>query len=82
MVRLAHGNGATGNDVLAAITGALHRLLAERGELVPAFVVSIPVSERPEAAPGHLGNQSGVIPMLLPAGPPTPSAPRLHSLVS
>ena len=68
VARLAHEHGATVNDViLAAITGALHRLLAERGELVPAFVVSIPVSARPRTVHGELGNQSGVIPVLLPA---------------
>jgi WS/DGAT/MGAT family acyltransferase len=68
VIRLAHQNGATVNDViLSAITGALHLLLAERGEHLPAFVVSIPVSSRPQVGPGDLGNQSGVVPVLLPA---------------
>ena len=68
VIRLAHQNGATVNDViLSAITGALHLLLAERGEQLPAFVVSIPVSSRPPVGHGELGNQSGVVPVLLPA---------------
>jgi diacylglycerol O-acyltransferase len=68
IIRLAHQNGATVNDViLAAITGALHELLTERGEHMPAFVVSIPVSSRPQVGQGDLGNQSGVVPVLLPA---------------
>ena len=68
VIGLAHQNGATVNDViLSAITGALHLLLAERGEHMPAFVVSIPVSSRPQVGHGELGNQSGVVPVLLPA---------------
>ena len=34
---------------------------------MPAFVVSIPVSSRPQVGHGELGNQSGVVPVLLPA---------------
>jgi len=68
VIRLAHQSGATVNDViLAAITGALHVLLVERGEHMPAFVVSIPVSSRPQSEHGELGNQSGVVPVLLSA---------------
>jgi len=56
------------NDLLlSAITNALHRLLAERGEQVPALVVSMPVSSRDRANVRELGNRSGVIPLLLPA---------------
>jgi len=56
------------NDlILTAITNELHRLLAERGEQVPALVVSIPVSSRDQANVHELGNRSGVIPLLLPA---------------
>ena len=68
VIRLAHQSGATVNDViLTAITGALRLLLAGRGEHVPAFVVSIPVSSRPQVGHSELGNQSGVVPVLLPA---------------
>jgi diacylglycerol O-acyltransferase / wax synthase len=64
---LAHQHAATVNDViLTAITGALHLLLAKRGEHIPAFVVFIPVSSRPQALHGELGNHSSVVPVLLP----------------
>ena len=56
VARLAHQHGATVNDViLTAITGALHLLLAERGEHMPGFVVSIPVSSRPQRRPRRAG---------------------------
>ena len=65
---LAHENAATVNDLLlSAITNALHRLLAERGEQLHALVVSIPVSSRGQANVHELGNRSGVVPLLLPA---------------
>jgi diacylglycerol O-acyltransferase / wax synthase len=65
---LAHENAATVNDLLlSAITNALHRLLAERGEQLPTLVVSIPVSSRGQANVHELGNRSGVVPLLLPA---------------
>jgi WS/DGAT/MGAT family acyltransferase len=67
IIQLAHRRGATVNDViLTAITGALHLLLVERGEHVPAFVISMPVTSRPQVVNGELGNQSGVVPLLLP----------------
>lgn len=79
VIELAHQNGSTVNDViLAAITGALHVLLVERGEHLPAFVVSIPVSARAPSAPGELGNHSGVVPVLLPASDAFPA--RLASI--
>ncbi|HEY1345832.1 MAG TPA: wax ester/triacylglycerol synthase domain-containing protein, partial [Streptosporangiaceae bacterium] len=44
---LAHAHGGTVNDViLAAVAGAVRRLLAGRGETLPALVVSVPVSAR------------------------------------
>jgi diacylglycerol O-acyltransferase / wax synthase len=65
---LAHQHAATVNDViLTAITGALHLLFATRGEHISAFVVSSPVSSRPEAVDGELGNHSGVVSVLLSA---------------
>lgn len=64
----AHRHDATVNDVvLSAITGALHRLLAERDELAETIVVSVPFSSRGSAAASGLGNASGVIPLRLPA---------------
>ncbi|TXN30695.1 wax ester/triacylglycerol synthase domain-containing protein [Lacisediminihabitans profunda] len=64
----AHGHHATVNDVvLSAITGALHRLLAERDEPAETIVVSVPFSSRGSTAASRLGNASGVIPLRLPA---------------
>ncbi|WP_394768882.1 wax ester/triacylglycerol synthase domain-containing protein [Lacisediminihabitans sp.] len=64
----AHGHQATVNDVvLSAITGALRRLLAERGEPSETIVVSVPFSARRTTAASRLGNASGVIPLRLPA---------------
>lgn len=63
----AHPNGATINDaVLSSVTGALHRLLAERGEPVDAFVLSVPVSFRRSTTVRQLGNRSGTVPLRLP----------------
>lgn len=63
-LRAAHAHHATVNDVvLSAIAGALHRLLAARGEQVDEFVISVPFSARREAGASDLGNQSGVIPL-------------------
>lgn len=64
---LAHRHDATVNDVaLAAITGALDHLLLVRGERLPGLVVPIPFSRRLHSGTDELGNQSGVIPLLLP----------------
>jgi len=66
---LAHAHGGTVNDViLAAAAGAVGRLLASRGETLPALVVSVPVSARTSASAGHLGNEAGVMPVALPTG--------------
>jgi WS/DGAT/MGAT family acyltransferase len=66
--KTAHGHQATVNDVvLSAITGALHRLLAERGEPSETIVVSVPFSSRRATAASRLGNASGVIPLRIPA---------------
>ena len=60
------------NDVvLAAVGGALHVLVAGRGEHVDHLVFSIPISARREAGAGELGNEVGVLPVELPvAGEP------------
>ncbi len=51
--------GGTVNDVvLAAVAGALRRLLAERGErLEDAVVAMVPMSRRAESERGELGNK-------------------------
>lgn len=67
----ARRHDATVNDVLlVAAAAALERLLAERGERVPALVVSVPISARPDATIQRLGNEVGVMPVTVPlAGP-------------
>ncbi|WP_111721409.1 wax ester/triacylglycerol synthase domain-containing protein [Homoserinimonas sp. OAct 916] len=63
---VAHAHRATVNDVvLTAVAGALHRLLASRGEQADVIVISVPFSARRQASAGDLGNQSGVIPLAI-----------------
>jgi WS/DGAT/MGAT family acyltransferase len=62
----ARANGGTVNDVvLAAVAGALRELLAGRGEELPEVCVSVPVSARRESADPRLGNQVGMMPVLV-----------------
>ena len=64
----ARRRGATVNDiVVTAVTGALVRLLARRGEHVGELVVSVPVSRRRQGEAGGLGNATGVVPVRVPA---------------
>lgn len=66
----ARAQGATVNDVVVtAVTGALVALLARRGEVVDELVVSMPVSRRAPGEAGALGNQTGVVPVRVPAVP-------------
>ncbi len=77
----AHANGATVNDVVVtAVTGALVELLARRGERVAELVVSVPVSRRRQGEAGALGNQTGVVPVRVPAVPDATA--RLAALVA
>lgn len=66
---LAHGHGATVNDVLlTAVAGALQATLARRGEAaVPEFVISVPVSGRRATGATELGNDVSVRPVAVPA---------------
>lgn len=67
----AHANGATVNDVaLAAVGGALHDLLAERGERLDSLITSVPAAGRMDADAQRLGNEVGVMPIEVPAGEP------------
>ena len=67
----AHRAGATVNDVmLAAVGGALGTLLAHRGEHADRFVVSVPVSARAQATASGVGNQVGLMPVVVPASGP------------
>lgn len=72
--RVARANGATVNDVLlTVITGALHTVLTQRGEDVPALVVSVPIAARPATTTADLGNRTGVMPVRVPrSGDPLP----------
>ena len=66
---LGDAHGGTVNDVIfAAIAGALRALLASRGEQLDLVTASVPVSARPAATGGQLGNQVGVMPVTLPTG--------------
>ncbi|GAB3445113.1 wax ester/triacylglycerol synthase family O-acyltransferase [Phycicoccus ginsengisoli] len=66
VVAAARRLDATVNDVvLAAVSGALVRLLGHRHESVRALTVSVPVSARPAGA--RLGNAVGVLPVRVPA---------------
>jgi diacylglycerol O-acyltransferase / wax synthase len=64
---VAHAHGATVNDVmLLATSGALHTLLARRGEDPPDLVISVPISARTGATTATLGNHTGVMPVRVP----------------
>jgi WS/DGAT/MGAT family acyltransferase len=66
--RAARAQGATVNDVLlTAVAGALHELLATRGEHVDRFVISVPMSARQHANVTSLGNDVGAVPVEIPA---------------
>ena len=63
----AHRRGCRLNDlVLAAVTGAMAEVLRRRGEQPGELVVSVPISARRTATAGHLGNQTGVVPLVIP----------------
>jgi WS/DGAT/MGAT family acyltransferase len=75
--RIAHGYGATVNDVLmAAVTGGLRDLLLSRGERVDDVVLRayVPVSLHRERPGMARGNQDGVMAVSLPIGVPDPAA--------
>jgi diacylglycerol O-acyltransferase len=66
---VAQAHGATVNDViLAAVTGAVHGLLLQRGESAESLVVSVAVSGRASTTSAQLGNRVGAIPVKLPLG--------------
>lgn len=65
----AHRAGGTVNDVLlVAVAGALHTLLAHRGESVDPFVLSVMVSARRSAALTSLGNAALPLRVPVPGG--------------
>jgi len=71
--RAGKRSGATINDVLvAALTGALHRYLAERDSSVDELHVMVPFNLRAldQPLPRDLGNDFGLILLTLPVGIP------------
>jgi diacylglycerol O-acyltransferase / wax synthase len=72
---VAHGQGATVNDLLlAAVTGGLRALLAARGTPTDGLTLyaSVPVALRAQADTAALGNQVGLMVVPLPVGEPDP----------
>jgi diacylglycerol O-acyltransferase / wax synthase len=72
---VAHGHGATVNDLLlAAVTGGLRALLLARGAPVDGLILyaSVPVALRAQADTAGLGNQVGLMVVPLPVGEPDP----------
>jgi WS/DGAT/MGAT family acyltransferase len=66
-----HATGTTVNDViLAAVTGALHRWLAERDGVVDEIRAMVPFNLRPldQPLPAELGNRFGLVYLPLPVG--------------
>lgn len=77
----AHRHDGTVNDaVLSAATGALHKLLERRGESIDEFAVSVPVAGRASASATQLGNQIGLLLVLLPGA--GDSAARLRRIAA
>ena len=71
--------GSTVSDLmLATITSALRRYLLEHHALVPEVAVTVPVNLRPPDAPlaAGLGNEFGLVFVVLPTGEPDPERRR------
>jgi WS/DGAT/MGAT family acyltransferase len=68
---IGKATGTTVNDVvLTAVTGALHRYLAERGDVPDDIRVMVPFNLRPldRPLPRELGNRFGLVYLELPVG--------------
>jgi WS/DGAT/MGAT family acyltransferase len=68
---IGHATGTTVNDVvLTAVTGALHRYLAGRGDVPESIRVMVPFNLRPldQPLPRELGNRFGLVYLELPVG--------------
>ena len=73
---IGHATGTTVNDVLlAAVSGALHRYLAGRGDELDELRAMVPFNLRPldQPLPRELGNRFGLVYLALPVGPVTPA---------
>ncbi len=74
---IGHATGTTVNDVLlAAVSGALHRYLADHDDSVAEIRAMVPFNLRPldEPLPRDLGNRFGLVYLTLPVGAATPAA--------
>ena len=79
---VAHGHGATVNDLLlAAVTGGLRALLLARGTPTDGLTLyaSVPVALRAGADTAALGNQVGLMVVPLPVGEPDPAQRLQHT---
>ena len=66
---MREATGATLNDLMtAAVTGALRRYLAARGEEIVDFRAAVPVNLRGPNDMGELGNKFGLVFLNLPVG--------------
>jgi WS/DGAT/MGAT family acyltransferase len=73
---IGHATGTTVNDVLlAAVSGALHRYLAARGDDADEIRAMVPFNLRPldQPLPRELGNRFGLVYLSLPVGEATPA---------
>ena len=73
---IGHATGTTVNDVLlAAVSGALHRYLAGRGDTTQEIRAMVPFNLRPldQPLPRELGNRFGLVYLTLPVGKATPA---------
>lgn len=73
---IGHATGTTVNDVvLAAVSGALHRYMAGRGDAVDEIRAMVPFNLRPldQPLPRDLGNRFGLVYLPLPVGAATPA---------
>jgi diacylglycerol O-acyltransferase / wax synthase len=73
---IGHATGTTVNDVLlAAVSGALHRYLAEHGDTATEIRAMVPFNLRPldQPLPRELGNRFGLVYLTLPVGEAAPA---------
>jgi diacylglycerol O-acyltransferase len=71
---IGHATGTTVNDVLlAAVSGALHRYMADHGDSAAEIRAMVPFNLRPldQPLPRELGNRFGLVYLTLPVGDAT-----------
>jgi diacylglycerol O-acyltransferase len=73
---IGHATGTTVNDVLlAAVSGALHRYMADHGDTATEIRAMVPFNLRPldQPLPRELGNRFGLVYLTLPVGRAKPA---------